>query len=357
MTVVDDAAPQRSAGSHIFNVVMLVIGGVALWWMLRHLSWSELRAELAGVAVWFVVIVAIELASLCCDAAALHTFMRPEARMIPYWRVLGAQASGRAINVLTPGGALGEPTKLTLLVAHAPRARVLSSIVLLNLSQIYLAILVMVIGVPITLLLVDLPRGVQVAIGIGLAILVPLVVALGVLVHRGAVSTVVSLLRRTRIVSTARADDWRARAIEVDRHIRELQRNRSAGTWKGILWVIAGRVLGWIGTMMMSIATGVPLTATMVLGVISIGVLVTWISTLVPLGLGVADGSHYVLYNLLGATGPQGLVIAMIARARAVTVAILGLGAMAALWIGDRVASARIQRKLRALRARAAHSS
>ena len=48
--------------------------------------------------------------------------------MISYWRVLGANISGRAINVLTPGGALGEPTKLMLLSTHAPRARALSSL-------------------------------------------------------------------------------------------------------------------------------------------------------------------------------------------------------------------------------------
>ena len=85
---------------------------------------------------------------------------------------------------------------------------------------------------------------------------------------------------------------------------------------------------------------------------LSIGVLVTWVSSIVPLGLGIADGSNYVLYDLLGATGPQGLVVSMINRARAVSVAILGLGVMAAMSIADRLAAARMQRKLRALRAR-----
>jgi hypothetical protein len=99
---------------------------------------------------------------------------------------------------------------------------------------------------------------------------------------------------------------------------------------------------------------GVPLTPAMILGVLSIGVLVSWISNIVPLGLGVADGGHYVLYDLLGATGPQGLVVAMVNRARSLSVAILGLGVMAAMAIVDRLATARLQRKLLALRARAA---
>ncbi|MGN6104300.1 MAG: hypothetical protein ACTHU0_04290, partial [Kofleriaceae bacterium] len=98
----------RNLAATIFNVVVFAIGGVALWWMLRNQSWAELRGMLADVGAWSAVILALDLGALCCDAAALHAFMRPEARMIHYARVLGAQASGRAINVLTPGGALGE---------------------------------------------------------------------------------------------------------------------------------------------------------------------------------------------------------------------------------------------------------
>lgn len=349
-------SPEEPAGSstaRIFNLVVFIAGGFALWWMLRNQSWEELRGYLASVGPWFGVILALEVGALMCDAAALHAFMRPEARMIPYWRVLGAQSSGRAINVLTPGGALGEATKLAMLVSHAPRARVLSSIILLSLSQIYMSTAVMLLGIPITLLLIDLPVAMRVPIGIGLGVIILGVCALAVLIHRGAVSTVVATLRRTRLVSNERAAKWRERLVDVDRHIRELHKNRSAGTWKGILWVLASKLLSWSSVIILLAVIGIPLSATMILGVLSIGVLVTWISNVVPLGLGIADGSNYLLYDLLGATGPQGLVVAMINRARSLSVAVLGLGAMAAMSIVDRLAAVRLQRKLRALRARA----
>src|SRR5690606_8592055 len=112
-----------------------------------------------------------------------------------YWRVLGAWASGRAINVLTPTGALGEPTKVTMLLNHAPRARLLSSIVLLNVAILYLAVTVMVIGIPITLLLVDLPHALKVTIGVGVAVIIPAMIALGFVIHRGATSTAIGLVR------------------------------------------------------------------------------------------------------------------------------------------------------------------
>jgi uncharacterized membrane protein YbhN (UPF0104 family) len=341
---------ERSRVATIFNLVMMAAGGVGLYFILRHHGWTEFRAMLANVGWWFAVVLGLELAALCMDAAALHAFMRPEARMISYWRVLAAQSSGRAINVLTPGGALGEPTKLALLSTHAPKARALSSIVLFNMTIAYVAVTMMLIGVPITLLALEVPHAVKVMVGIGLAVIVPAMIALAVVIHRGAITTIVEVLRRIRVIKDERAARWRERLIEVDKHIRELHKNRSAGTWKGILWVLGSKLLSWTSSITLIAAVGVDISPTLVIGVLSVGLLIGWVSQIVPMGLGVQDGGNYALFGILGATGPQGLLVAMLQRARSVSVAILGLGAMATLQIVNRFAQARIQRKLRELR-------
>jgi len=350
----DQPQGERSRASTIFNLVMMLVGGVALYFMLRHHGWSEFRAMLAKVGWWFAVVLGLELGSLCMDGAALHAFMRPEARMISYWRVLAANMSGRAINVLTPGGALGEPTKLMLLSTHAPKARALSSLLLFNLSIAYISVLMMLIGIPITLLTLDVPHGVKVMVGIGLAVLVPAMVALAVVIHRGAVRTIVDLLERLHVIKPERAKTWREKLVDVDRHIRELHTHRSAGTWKGILWVIGSKLVSWSSTITLMAAVGVDVTPTLVIGVLSVGLLIGWISQIVPMGLGVQDGGNYALFGILGATGPQGLLVAMLQRARSVSVAILGLGVFAALQIINRLSQARIQKKLRDLRAQQA---
>lgn len=346
----DHASGERSRAATIFNIVMMLVGGVALYLMLRHHGWSDFRSMLANVGWWFAVVLGLELCSLCMDGAALHAFMRPEARMISYWRVLAANMSGRAINVLTPGGALGEPTKLMLLSTHAPRARALSSLVLFNLSIAYISVTVMLIGIPITLLALDVPHAVKVMVAIGLAIIVPAMVALAVVIHRGALRTIVDLLQRIRIIKPERADAWRAKLVETDEHIRELHQNRSAGTWKGILWVMGSKLLSWSSSITLIAAVGVPITPTLVIGVLSVGLLLGWISQIVPMGLGVQDGGNYALFGILGATGPQGLLVAMLQRARSVSVAMLGLGVFALLQIINRLSQAKIQKKLRELR-------
>ena len=64
----------------------------------------------------------------------------------------------------------------------------------------------------------------------GLAVLVPIVIALGVLIQRGALGTVLAAAKRARIISAERAERWSAKLVDVDRRIRELQTDRTAGT-------------------------------------------------------------------------------------------------------------------------------
>lgn len=348
----DVPAEKKSVWSTVFNLVMFIVGGLALAWMLRTTSWSELWSVISGIGIWTAIIVLVlELIALILDAAAWHAFMRPEARMVPFWRVLGAWASGRAINVLTPGGALGEATKVTMLMNHAPRSRVLSSIVLLSVSRLYFSVSVMLIGIPLTLLLTDVPSELKVLIGIGVAVIIPGMVALGFVIHRGAMATLVGTLRRFRLISVERGKNWKEKLAEVDRHIRELHTHRTSGTRAGFAYVAVAKLFSYASMIALLAAVGVHLTPVLIIGVLSVGVLISWIAAIVPLGIGVEDGGNYALYALLGATGPQGLAVTMLGRARSVAIAMFGLGVMAALTVLDRLFKRRIQQKIITMKA------
>lgn len=336
-----DAPPEKHTLSRVFNVGVMVVGGAALAWMMHELGWAKLVEVTRDVGAAFVVILGLDVIALLIDARALHTFLGPAASRVSYWRVLAAQASGRAINVVTPLGALGEPTKLSMLVAHAPRGRVLSALVLMNLATLYISVLVMVIGTPITLLAIDLPRALKITVGIGMAVLIPLVVALGVLVQRGALSTLTGVLRRVRVISDERRDRWRKQLVEVDRHIAELYKKRSTGTWHGILWVALSRLITWFATLLLIHELGVAIRPILVIGVLSVGVLIQWIASIVPLGLGLADGGNYALFDLLGAPGMHGAFVTMLNRARSLLVALVGFAIMLIVNATDRVRRAK----------------
>lgn len=345
-------AHERHLPSHVWNVAMVVVSIPLLAWMMHSLGWDAAKEVFRDAGVWFPLVVALDLIGLATDAAAIHAFMRPEARMVSYWRVFAANASGRAINLVTPGGALGEATKVTMLVGHAPRARAVSAIVLFDLAGFYLSVAIVLVGVPLTLLMVDLPRDLAIVVWVGLALLAPIVVGLGVLVHRGALGTVMDGAARLRILSRARAASLKAKLADVDAHLRELHVDRTAGTHVGFVWMGVSRVNGWLATGIVLYAIGVPITPTTLIGVFSCGILIGWVANAVPLGLGIADGSNYALYDVLGASGAHGVFVTMLARARSIVIALVGLVIMAVAHTINRVSIARRRKRLLALRAR-----
>ncbi|HUJ61567.1 MAG TPA: hypothetical protein VLX92_23845, partial [Kofleriaceae bacterium] len=199
-------APERHLASHVFNVIVLCAAAAGFAWMIHTTGLHTVRAMVSDIGWGFGGIIALDLAATCCDAGAIQAFMRPEARMVSYWRVVAAQASGRAVNIFIPGGAVGETTKVTMLVGHAPRARVVSAIVLFNLAALYLAVAVVAIGVPITLALVDLPHEIELTLWIALGVVVALMIGLGVLVHRGALGSALGAARGLHLISAERAE-------------------------------------------------------------------------------------------------------------------------------------------------------
>jgi hypothetical protein len=275
--------------------------------------------------MWFAVIGVIDLASVMCDAFAVQGFLRAKVDpVISYWRVFGAQASGLAINRLTPGNSLGEPVKVTMLSRYVPTEQAVSAIVMFNLTTIYLGIAAIVVGVPVTALTLDLPARIEQVVWISLGVLIVLAIGLAVLVRRGALSTLVGALSTLHLISEPRARRWRAKVVTIDRRLREL-----GGLRRGLVGVIGSRVFNSLGTLAILYAADIPFTAPLVVAMLSVGILISWLSNVLPLGLGLADGTNYALYGLLGASPEAGLVFTMVNRLRTIVLAVMRLAIMA----------------------------
>jgi uncharacterized membrane protein YbhN (UPF0104 family) len=329
----------------VFNVAVLVGGAIGVALMMHQLGWANARDVFENVGGWFVLILALDLAGMALDAGAIHRFMRPEARMVSYWRVFAAQASGRAINIFVPGGVVGEATKITMLVSHAPRDRVISSILLFNLATFYISVAIVLVGVPITALVIDLPHQLAIVVWVGLAILVPLVIGLAIVIRRGAIDTLLTGLLALRFISAERATSWRTRLAELDRHLRELQSDASPGTRLALVLLACSRIVAWAATTVVLAAIGVKLRATLLVSVLSVGVLISWISAFVPFGLGIADGGNYALFDALGASGAHGVFVTLLNRARTLAIALIGLVIMAAAHTANRISIVRRHRR------------
>lgn len=316
----------------MFHAIAFLIGGVAFAILIDQLGWDGLLAAIVGTGWLFLVMAALDLCSVFCDAGATYSFVRPYAP-ISYWRVFAAHASGVAINRLTPGNSMGEAVKITMIAEHAPTSAAISGIVMFNLATFTVAIAAIVLGVPVTLLLLDVSASTQTVVWIATAVLIGVFVALLVVARRGAIGTLIGVARQLRLVSAPRAAVWRTKVANIDQHVQQFGR---PGARPGIAFVIASRVLSWIGTIVVMIAAFVPLTPALVVANLSLGILVTFVSNIVPLGLGLADGTNYALYGLLGSSGPVGLVFTMIGRARTCVLAAMGLSVMLIANVVDR---------------------
>ena len=102
----------RPRARHVLHVVALIVGAVALAFLIDRLGREGFERAIVGTGTWFLLIAAIDLVSVFSDAAGVYCIVRPLAP-ISYFRVFAAQASGIAINRLTPGNSLGEPIKVT----------------------------------------------------------------------------------------------------------------------------------------------------------------------------------------------------------------------------------------------------
>lgn len=304
-----------------FNLVMLAVGGVALAVILDHIGWVGIRRAVVGTGWLFAVIGACDLGSAMCDAFAIKSFMR---RDVGFWRVFLAQISGMAINRVTPGHTLGEPVKVTTLARWVPVDVAVPAIVTFNLMLIYVGTVAIAIGVPITVATLDVPDRVALVAWIAMGFLIALAVALAIVVRRGAVGSLIGALVAVRIVSAERGERWRTKMADVDARMRNV-------SLRGVAAVLVSRVFNWIGTIVVLVAADIPLTPPLVIASLTVGIMVTWISQIIPLGLGIADGSNYVLYGLLGASAEAGLLFTMINRLRTCLIAGIGLIVMASV--------------------------
>jgi hypothetical protein len=157
-----------------------------------------------------------------------------------------------------------------------------------------------------------------------------------VLVQRGALGTVVDVLVALRVLSARRGASWRAKVQTIDARVRAITDTRASGLARGLTGVLGSRALNWIGTVVVLHAADIPMTAPLVVAMLSAGILITWMSNIIPLGLGIADGTNYILYGLLGAAPVAGLLFTMVNRLRTVVLALIGLSVLAAANALDR---------------------
>ena len=314
--------------------VSLALGVVALAATVWMVGPATLITHLEMIGPWFAVLVAIELVITICDAGVVHAMSRG-AGAPSFRQVCVAQFAGRAVNSVTPGAAVGDALRVSLLARDCPQQRIIAAVVFATLGQLVTGLAVVAAGTVATALMFAMPVAAEVAlIAVGV-VCAAIVVGTVVLVRRGMLSVLARIARRLRLLSAARHERWRDQLVDIDRHLRGDHHDEHRVRAMALVCVsqLLQRGVLWIALL----AAGYSLDAAQTIAVLSAGVLLTWISALVPMGVGVSEGGNGVLFALIGAPTSLGVALAFARRVNQILFAALGFSVLAADRIADKV--------------------
>ena len=311
--------------------ISLVIGLAALVATVWFVGPRTILAQLGKIGWFFIALVLLELVTSLCDATAIYFMADGPGR--PSWReTVVAQIAGRGINSITPGGNLGEAVKVGLLARRCSPRRIVAAVMYVNLVAVVINLAVISICSGATAFVFHLPHAAMIALLIGAGVTSAAAVGIMFLIRRGMLSTLSNALAHLHIISKDRRKSWNETLEEVDRRLRGQD---TAHTRKAITFIAISQLGQKAVTYATVLAAGYVLSAGQFMALCSAGMLLGWISTIIPLGLGISEGGNVALFALIGAPAPLGLALALARRVNQVVFATIGFFVLTA----DRVAS------------------
>jgi uncharacterized membrane protein YbhN (UPF0104 family) len=281
---------------------------------------------------WFVV-VAMEAFGTFLDGIAIQRFAAPENQNLKLRHTLLAQLSGRAINIVTPTGNLGEVVKMSVLTEHVSQSRAVSTILLYNIVRFIIELMFVALAAPLCALLVPMPDGLRALILVGGGICMILSLGLFVLVRKGMLTTVARVLLRIRIIKRARYEKWEANLRAIDDKLRLVSGARGRDRVIGTIAIVLSQLTSMTLSLSILVALGESLSLGFVGAYVVGGFVIYNLSIFVPMGLGLSEGGWYSLLTMMG-EGPArvaaGLMMVYARRTTLVLYAAVGLFMIAA---------------------------
>ena len=332
--------------------ISIVIGLSALVATIVIVGPQTIFGHLRTIGWLFFALVALDVLCSVCDATAVYFMAHGPGR--PTWRhSVVAQLAGRGVNSVTPGGNLGEALKVSLLSQHCSPKRIVAAVMYVGLVMAVIQFGVIAAGSAATAFLFDLPRAAMIALLVGAAVAACIAVGIIVLVNRGMLSTLSNVLAKLHIISKKRRQKWSKSLEDVDRRLQGLDDGDHRR--KAITFIVISQLLQKVLTYVTVLSAGYALGAGQYLALLSAGVLLGWISAIIPMGLGISEGGNVALFTLIGAPAALGLALALARRVNQVVFAVIGFIVLA----GDRVASrvhGRVSARISARRLKPSHS-
>lgn len=310
----------------------IAVGLVALAITIHVVGTATIASHLQTIGPWFALLVAMEATATICDATGVYLMTRGD-RAPSYRHVLVAQFAGRAVNSVTPGANVGEALKISLLARECPPQQVIPAVMTVSLGGFIVSMTIVSLGMLVTSLAFAMPRAAEVALLVGGLVCGTIATALALLLRRGMLVDVARAACRLRLLSDARFERWYENLAAIDDRLRAPDPRRR----RAFALIITSQLIHRSITAITIFATGFAVGGPQLVAILSAGLVLAWVSNIVPMGIGVSEGGNGVLFAMLGAAPALGVALALARRVNQVIFAVIGFGVLAA----DRLAHAK----------------
>lgn len=311
------------------NLAFLVLGAGLLVFLVIRFDTDELRERLRASGWMMLPAFVAYLGSLIGSTFAWRETIDPRHSDASFGQLFGAFWAGHALSASTPGGALGEVFKGSILAKSIETRELFASLVLFGFVNSVVAIVVAFVAALVGWVALALPTGLALLLVGGSAIMgVGLLLVYGVL-RKGAAGGMVGLLMRIPFFDSAKLEAVRARACNVDRRILVFRRRRPEAFRACLIWAFLLRVAQvlegyfFLHAVLPDASFGWTLAFSFVLQ--SATQIVLWAAAFVPSQLGVSEGATALLFSATGLDPVLGLSVEILRRIRRVVGIAIGL--------------------------------
>jgi len=309
--------------------ISLMVGVVAIGLTAWSVGLANVAHHLRSIGWWFALTLGLDVVATAFDAGAIFALAR-HGPGLSFGRVLVAQMGGRAVNAVTPGGALGEAVKASVLAESVSANRAVAAVVYCGLVSVIVSLSMVALGAPLTgVFLTALPDALRVVLVVGGVLAAGATIGLTVLVSRGMLSSIADLGVKVRLISGKRRERWKRRLEDIDQRLHGTRGSGARRIAAGC--VMVSKAIGWVSLYVILRAVGYDVTIGMLAAILSASVILSWMSAIVPMGLGVAETGNYALFSALDAPATVGVALALARRVNQIVFAAVGFTVLG-LW-------------------------
>lgn len=306
--------------SHPFMKIVRILGvaiglGIVAY-LLQEVGWPSIRHSLGMLRWGYLPVLAYPISWMLLNTAGWRSAMHAQYQKLPLIHLARIRVAGETFNSLLPSGYVGgEPLKARLVSQDMPVAEAVSSVLIAKAAQSIG--LVLFVGIGLTLgtrqghvgatkssTLISL---LCLSIGIGLFTF---------LLTRRSFSRVGRWLHS--VTKNAWLQKQEERLIALDNSIGAFYREGKTQFLKSVVWHCAGWLAGALEVALIFFLLGHPINWQAAWFIGAMAQLASVIGLLVPAGVGLYEGGHYMAASMLGLPPALGLSVSLIRRVREV---------------------------------------